>query len=407
MKLLWLYLLAFLVLPIIGEVSLYITGMSITAGIVDLNLIIANIIFVFTVIIVTWLISNIGLKISRQVGYYDYQYTNFIFKKIIILLLFIAIFIFTISGYSILFGGAERGDIRVSLGFLGPFYTVFLNFIPVLLVVYASMLYAYSNYRYKLKKKIIFIFILLISIGIFSGYKAVALSLMIPGFVMLYFYNFKIKHFFIFIFFAFSILTVFTALVRDIPLEMAFPFLVYRMTTMTAYGTIGVWNEFNNIISFNDFLINLVSIFGNKLSSFILGISQHDVIFLKTSLSRLITYLVYPNTEGALSGTVNVTVTNFGHAIYLLGKSLYVYYALFMGVIIGFTIRYMKIYMGKKLPLKLSIVSVFFFSAIIPSVNSGGIFTLFSLPILVNLIITYFIGRYLIQGRKVKYAILK
>ena len=399
MRLLWLYLGAFLFLPIIGESVLYLTGLKISAGRVTIDLILNNIIFVVIMIMVALFISNYKVISHQKKEYFSYAYTNKIIVKIIILLFFISLFIFIVSGYNFLFLSEARGDIRVSLGIIGPFYTVFLNYIPVLLVTYASVLYTYTDKKRKLYKKLIIIFLLIVLIGIFSGYKAVAISLMIPGFVVLYFNNFNLKRLFIFILFSLIVLTLFTALVRDMPVIQSFSFLIYRLTTMTAYGTIGAWNEFNDIISLNDLLINSASLLGNKLASYVLAISQHDVEFLKTSLSRLVTYLVYPNTKGALSGTVNITVTNFGDAIYLFGKKLYIFYALFMGLIIGLTIRCFKIYMQKKLPLKTSMMAVYFFSVIIPSINSGGIFTLFSLVVIVNLIITYTIGRYIIQKK--------
>ncbi len=399
MKLLWLYLGAFLFLPIIGEFVLYFTGLKISAGRVTFDLILNNIIFVVIIIMLILFISNYKVISHQKKEDFYYAYTNKIILKIIILLFFILLFIFIVSGYDFLFLSEARGDIRVKLGLIGPFYTVFLNYIPVLLVIYASVLYTYTDKKRKVYKKLIIIFLLIILIGIFSGYKAVALSLMIPGFVVLYFNNFNLKRLFIFILFSLILLTLFTALVRDMPVIESFSFLIYRLTTMTAYGTIGVWNEFNDIISLNDLLINSASLLGNKLASYVLAISEHDVEFLKTSLSRLITYLVYPDTEGALSGTVNVTVTNFGDAVYLLGKKLYIFYALLIGLIIGLTIRYFKIYMQKKLPLKTSMMGVYLFSVIIPSINSGGIFKLFSLVVIINLIITYTIGRYIIQKK--------
>jgi oligosaccharide repeat unit polymerase len=406
MRLLWLYLGAFLLLPIIGEFVIYLTGLEISAGRVTFDLILNNIIFVIVLIVTVLFISNykIGRHYIKKV--YAYKDTNKIIVKIIILLFFIVLFIFIVSGYKFLFLSEARGDIRISLGFIGPFYTLFLNYIPVLLVTYATILYTYSDKKSKLYKKIIIVFLLLILIGIFSGYKAVAISLMIPGFVVLYFNNFNIKRMFILILFSLILLILFTALVRKMPIIESFSFLIYRLTTMTAYGTVGVWNEFNHAISLNDLLINSASLLGNKMASYILAISQHDIEFLKTSLSRLVTYLVYPDTEGALNGTVNVTVTNFGDAIYLFGKKLYIFYALFVGFIIGITIRYFKIYMQKQLPLKTSMMSVYFFSVIIPSINSGGIFGLFSLVVIINLIITYIIGRYIIQ-KKITFTIKK
>jgi hypothetical protein len=403
MNLLYLYLGTFLILPIIGEIVIYMRGITISAGEVELSLIINNIIFLLIIFLTTSLILNYKLKSFKINEYFKYSYSNLILKRIMFILFLITLFIFVTSGYDFLFKSIARGDTRVSLGFIGPFYTVFLNYVPILLITYASIIYVYSFNRNKLRNKLYLCFLFLLIIGIFSGYKATAISLMIPGFVILYYKSFNFKRLSFFILITLIVLTLFTSLVRDIPITNSFNFLIYRLTTMNAYGTIGAWGQFDNSISLNDFGIYSTSVFGHKLSSYILNVSEQDVLFLKTSLSRFVTYLVYPDTEGALAGTVNVTVTNFGDAIYLFGKQLYVVYALFIGMVIGITLRLFKKYMQRRLPLKLSMISVYFFSVIIPSINSSGLIGLFSLPVIVNLIITYVIGRYFIQIRRYKY----
>ena len=394
MKLLWLYLFAYLILPIIGELSIYITGIHISAGAVTYSLIINNIIFVVIIIISAYLVQNyrsINISLIRDI--YSYRDVNRIFKSTIILLLLCSFIIFTLGGYKILLDLANRGEIRISLGVFGPLYTFALSYLPVVLIIYSSVVYIHSSKKVqkKLKKKLILIYVFAVILGIFSGYKSVALELMIPGFVVLFVNNFNIFKMLMFIFFSFIILTIFTAFVRHEDVVSSFYFLIYRMTTMTAYGTIGVWNQFPHGVSLTDVFINFTGMLGQKLSSFLLGLSPHDPEFLKTDLSRLITYIVYPNTEGALSGTVNVTVTNFGHAIYIFGRTLYIFYAFIVGLIIGLVIRAYKKYIVKGYPLKASLTGLYFFAVIIPSINSGGLFKLFSLPVFIYFLLSYIV----------------
>lgn len=392
MKLLWLYLFAYLILPIVGELSIYTTGLHISAGIVTLNLIIHNIIFVTIIILVAYLIQNYkSVKISAISIIFDYNYANKVFKSSIKLLLLFSFIIFILGGYKILLGLANRGEIRISLGIFGPLYTLVLSYLPVVIIIYCSVIYIHLSKKTqkKLKKKLILIYSFAIILGILSGYKAVAVSLMIPGFTALYINNFNIVKIFIFMFLGIIILTLFTAFVRHEDIIDSFYFLIYRMTTMSAYGAIGVWNVFPHGVSVSDGFMNFIGMLGQKLSSLILGMSPHNPEFLKTDLSRLITYKVYPNINGALSGSVNVTVTNFGHAIYLLGRTLYIFYALIVGLIIGLVIRAYKKYIVKGYPLKASLVGLYFFAVIIPSINSGGLFKLFSLPVLVYFLLAY------------------
>ena len=168
---------------------------------------------------------------------------------------------------------------------------------------------------------------------------------------------------------------------------------------MTAYGTIGVWNHFPDAASFSDILINYIGIFGAKISSMLLGIPQDDPEFLKTNLSRLITYMVYPATREALDNSVNVTVTNFGHALYLFGRNFYFIYAIIMGTVIGLLLRQFKKYVLEGYPFSASLIGLYIFAVVIPSINSGGVFQLISIPVLIYLLFTYFIVKYLIQGK--------
>lgn len=394
MKLLWLYLLAYLILPIIGEINLFVNNTSISAGIVTFDLIFHNVVFVIIILVVAYLIQSYkNVKISGTDIIFDYNYANKVFKNSIKLLFIFSLIIFILGGYKILFGLANRGEIRISLGIFGPLYTLVLSYLPVVVIIYSSVVYIHLNkkIRKKLKKKLIVIYSFAIVLGVLSGYKAVAVTLMIPGFTVLYVNNFNIYKLLILIFLGFIILIFFTAYVRHENIIKSFYFLIYRMTTMTAYGAIGVWNLFPHGVSITDILTNFLGMLGQKLSSLILGISPHNPEFLKTDLSRLITYKVYPNTRGALSGVVNVTVTNFGHAIYLLGKSLCVFYALIMGLILGVIIRIYKKYILKGYPLKASLAGLYFFSVIIPSINSGGLFKLLSLPVLIYFLLAYLI----------------
>ena len=403
MKLLWLYLSAYLLLPIVGESILWITNTKIYAGSSSLSLIVDNIIFVIVLIFTAFFIYSYKRPLIMKKRFYDYNFVNTSLNKSIIVLIFIFIFIFIFSGYKFLFVGIDRGEIRSSLGALGPMFTLVLTYMPIAIIIYNSVLYIHLDLetQRRLRKKLIFIYIMLILVGIVSGYKAVAISLMVPGFIVLFFNKFNLKKMLLFGIFVISILTLFTSLVRHIGLGEAFFFLIHRLTVMTAYGTIGVWNHFPNGASLNDVFINYIGMFGTKMASFLLGISPHEPEFLKTNLSRLVTYVAYPATQRALDNSVNVTVTNFGHALYIFGRYAYHLYAVIMGVIIGAVIRQIYNSILKGNALLGSLIGTYFFAVIIPSINSGGIFMLFSIPVLVYMLLIYLFMKYIIQGELV------
>ena len=400
MKLLWLYLMAFTILPIIGEITLLELNIHISAGDSSLALILNNIIFVFIMLSSAYIIQTYKPTLICTKRNFNYNWVNRVFIRSIIVFSILLLIIFILGGYKILLENMNRGEVRSGLGIFGPIYTLALSYLPIAIIVYVSTIYIHldkKKQRY-LKKKLILIYSFTILLGILSGYKSVAVVLMIPGFTVLYLNNFTIQKLIFFSIIMSIILVLFTALVRHIGITEAFTFMIYRITTMTAYGVIGVWSHFPEPASLSDVLINFLGVFGEKISSLLLGISPHDPEFLKTNLSRLITYMVYPDAEGALTNSVNVTVTNFGHALYICGKNFYYFYAIIMGIIIGLSIRAFKKYIIKGYPLLASIVALYFFAVIIPSINSGGIFMLFSIPILVYFILSYFILKYIIQG---------
>lgn len=389
MKLLWLYLGAFLCLPIFGELGIYSFGITIEPGTVDIQLIISNIIFILIFMMSAYFTLVFRSKHIVTNHYNCYSYTNNIMNNSILLLVLINIFVFIFSGYDFLFNHIQRGQIRIHLGVVGPIYTVLISYVPVAIVIYISIIYKNTIKKEKLRRKIIFIYGLIFLLGVFTGYKSTSLTLLIPGIIVLYLNDFNIKKMLIFIILSFFILALLTSLVRDMPVDKAFYFVLYRLTTMTAYGTVGVWNEFNSHVSINDFMIYISHILGNKLSSSVLNLPTDSVEFLKSQLSRLVTYLVYPNTQGALNDSVNVTVTNFGDSIYLLGKKLFIFYALIVGILTGYIIRNFKRNIIQNHPLKASLFGAYFFSAILPSINSAGLTILISLVTFTNIIIVY------------------
>ena len=398
-------MLAYLVLPIIGEYVIWFTGVGVSAGVVTSELIVHNSIFVFVLVITAYFVQKYKNPKGEIIELYGYAYAKRVFNQAIVLFIFLSFIIFVLGGYKILLGLADRGEVRVSMGIFGPLHALSLSYLPVVIMVFVSVIYIHLSKvnKQRLRKKLIIIYSFAIVLGVLSGYKSVAVVILIPGFVILFYDSFGVRRFLLFAMLGIVVLTLFTSLVRGVSVSEGFTFMAYRTTTMSAYGTIGVWNEFQNGVSLHDGFINFVGMLGKKTASIVLGLSPNEPEFLKTNLSRLITYTVYPDKDRALAGTVNVTVTNFGHAIYLLGYRLYVIYAFTMGIIIGLVMRALKKYILKGYALKASLVGLYFFSVIIPSINSGGIFQLISFPVLIYFISAYIVVRYILKRRK--YAI--
>lgn len=397
------YFLAFLMFPIIGEYLAYINGIYLSkAGYSSIKLIIYHSVFSAIVLSIAFVVSNHKVAINSDYIEYSLVEINKIFNKAIILLAAMSIVLFFISGYKIIFGLADRGEIRVGLGILGPLHTMILGYFPVSIFVFTSVLYLNSSIKIKkvLKKKLIIILIFPFILGILSGYKAVAVSMLVPALMILYFNNFNIFRIFIFTIFSVVVLTIATSFVMNCTIERAFEFMIHRATIMSAYGTIGFWNTLGNVDTpLSDILINFMGSLGSGISSMLLGMETNNPEFLKTNLSRYVTYLVYPLKDRALAGSVNVTVTSFAHSIFVFGKVFFVFYAAIQGFVIGFIIRGIKISTLRNFPLKTALFSVYFFYVIIPMLNSGEIYMLFSLPVIVYMFVTYFFIKYLLSAK--------
>ncbi len=401
MKLIWLYFLAFLLLPIVGEIFVYTAHINISAGNVSVPLIVNNLIFALIMIGTTFFVSNYKFSNRYVPVVFDYGFSKKILIKIVFVYLLIDVIAFALSGYRFLIQHYERGYIRTHLGIFGPLFTLLLGYFSFFLVIYGAVVYKYTMKKDFLIRFLMFtVFVLSVILGLFSGYKAVALSIIIAGVSFVYFNGFSVWKTVLFVVFSFLILIFFTSLVRGENFYNSFYFVLYRMTVMSAYGSVGVWNQFHSPVDFDGFMHLVAGMFGNKAASVILGESQHSVDFLKTSLSRYVTYLVYPNTQGALNGSVNVTVSAFGHAVYLFGKYLYFLYALLMGVLIGVVFRKLKEYFYKGLPFKTSFIAVFFFSVIIPSLNSSGLFGIINIYVIIYLLAVYLIS--IVMFKKIK-----
>lgn len=401
MKLLWIYLLAFLLLPAIGEIIVYSNDIILgEVGTVSIELILYHLIFVFIVIIATYFTSQYKRDSIIIKDEYSQKELENIFFKSIVLMFILTIVLFLMSGYKIIYGLEDRGEIRVNLGVLGPIHTMILSYWPVSILTYTSVLYYHSSKEIQgiLRKRLILLYLFPFFIGFLSGYKAVSISLLVPGLVILYLKSFNFFKLLIFSLITIFILTLFTVFVMDYSIYESFNFIIHRATVMSAYGTIGFWNTLGNIsASSSDLFADFMGSFGETIANSLLGFELHSKESLKINLSNLVTYLVYPATDRALAGSVNVTVTAFAHSIYIMGKELFVFYALIMGTIIGLTIKNIKKCITLNMPIKTSLYSLYFFYSIIPALNSGSIYMLFNLPMFVYLTITYFFIVYFIK----------
>lgn len=388
MQILFLIIAAYLLLPIVGQIYLYISGDYIAAGDVTIEFITKNIIFSSIVFIIMFLWI---LFFKRDGwGFLPKYNDRRSMLRISIIMTLLSIVVFAFSGYDYLIKGSNRGEIRVSFGAFGFFYKwITLYAIPALMFL-MTVIYV-SNKKEKFKIFVYYISLLGALSAIFTGYKYVIVFTFIPVFFV-FFYNKNIFKAALYIApLVLVLLTITTKMVMSFDTySQSFSFLLHRMTVMSAYGTVGVYNYFPNGADFNDAIKLSYGMFGNNINELLFGIDSKTVDVLDVNLARKITYMVYPAWETAISGTSNLTITNFGDAIYLLGD-LYFLYAIFAGFYVIFLFKNLMKNIEDGNIFFSSIILAYLLGVVLSWFNSTTIFVLFSFPTLIYLIMTYFL----------------
>ena len=297
--------------------------------------------------------------------------------------------------------GVNTGDIRSNLGGFGILTTWNVQFLTPALLTLNYLSYNSTNKNYHIKSIYYINWILSIFIAIFTGYKSAIAMMVLPTLTIILLGKSIPWKFFIYIPLLLFVITLSTSMIKGLNLNDAYLFALHRSTVMTAFGTIGVWNVYPEGAPLNKSIMLTFGLFGNNIASALTGLHENSIDFLDTNLSRLITYKVYPNASGALNNTVNVTVTNFGEAFYMLGK-YYIIYAIFAGIISGVIIKNFK----RKILIgnynQAICYLIYFLLVILPWFNSGNIFKLISLPTIIWMICTFTVIHIILHNKPFK-----
>ncbi|MDP0459931.1 hypothetical protein Q7Y60_00820 [Glaesserella parasuis] len=386
MSLLLLIIGAYLYLPVIGEFYLWYTDNKIPAGNVTLELFFHNLIYSSITYVIVLVYYSYTRKFYNKIGFSENIRDGVTLRKILILMTIFFSFVFYFAGYDYFFRGINRGEIRVGLGIMGFLYTWLFVYAVPLLLYFATIIY-FSNKKIS-KLTLGYIYIIACASAISTGYKYTIIYSFIPVLLILTFNKNIVKILLLISPITLIVLTTTTKMVMGYDYETAFGFLMHRITVMTAFGSIGVWNHYPDGADFSESIHLLYSLFGGHLNSILFEIDFNSLDALNTNLSRKITYMVYPAWENALSGVTNVTVTNFGEAIYLFG-SFYWIYALACGLILGAGIHFIMKNLHKGNRIKSGMWLIYFIAVFLSWLNSTTIFSLISIPVLIYLLMSY------------------
>ena len=319
------------------------------------------------------------------------KYKRILFKSFLILIgvLFVNLFVF--KNYHILLGDIGRGEFRTTLHF-GFIYNFFSYYLPGGILALNS--YLYTKVRCA-KYRLFLLFVLAMLLGFLTGFKSTAVFIALMGLAGLS-PILKFKNLIIFagIFIVLMAISAYKFM-HFTNFWDTFNYLLRRATAIAVDGTVGVYNYFPNGGE-NSYMILLYNL-GNKLASLITGYPKNSIEFLQIDLGRHIGYLTYPSevAKEAITGAFNLTITNFGEAIYLLGKKFFWVYTLIVSIYIG-----VMIYLYKYADLFLKIVLIVYFITAL-DVGGGRITNIFAFTTFIYLLTLYFILKLIFYRVKV------
>src|SRR5690606_36561431 len=135
--------LAYLVLPIIGEIFIYTTGINLYAGSVDIKLITYNTIHASIILLFAYKATIIN---NFQINIVPHKPNRIIVRCAIVASIGFAI-IFMTSGYKYFILGMSSGDIRISLGIIGIISTWLIRFLLPAVLALSTLTFIQSAKR--------------------------------------------------------------------------------------------------------------------------------------------------------------------------------------------------------------------------------------------------------------------
>ena len=285
-----------------------------------------------------------------------------------------------IAGRHTVSGSMDRGEVRASLGAIGPFYNFTVKYLLALLAflaVYNLILSKNNRVQNYLTLSLVVLSALM------TGYKATLIMVMLPSSCLLWPLS-SLKQKLLLLLSAFSAMVFSNMFFSEISLDEARQYIIVRATTVAAYGLAGSWDF---ALTYQASVINqfIFSFFGNNISQLIFDAFN---INFSGAVNKLITIAYYPNVERAEEGSVNLTLTLFGELSVLFGRLWFLMVILFgAGFVRVFSITLKKFFSGR---FNLGILALIFITFnLLPALNSGGIFGIVSLPTAINLVVVY------------------
>lgn len=314
-----------------------------------------------------------------------------VFVRGALMMIISAALVFALGGYKIMFGGMHKGEVRTSLGGIGFLYAWLLRYLCPSLITYLSLLYKASPDRKANTRIFILCFILAVFAGLMTGTKFATVMLLLPamsvligarGFAKLVSAGFA----------GAALIVVASMMHEGRSFKEAVTYSGARATVIAAYGARSCWAGFaEHPAGLEGFADSATLLGGNKIASASTGIPEQDIRFLKFNPARYITYLYYPTTDEAVDGTTNLTLTNFGEAVYYSGKHWFWVWSLASALILGMALNWYTYFYFKGRYLAAALVLTYYFTCLIYWLSSGDWVALLGLPTIVGYVLLRFV----------------
>lgn len=295
--------------------------------------------------------------------------TELLFSLILRYSIIFSIIVFFLYGRAI-FSGVYRGDVRTSVGAFGWLVTFISRYaIPGMMSFATVIYYFYSDKKTQgnLRLKFYFLLGLGVIVGLMLGGKSSVVTMMFPALIQ---YSQKLtikKSVIIGILGALSIIFIGEKQMGHTFSE-AVSYNIYRSTDLAGFGTACVWDKYPN--GCPTAYLTIYNTFGENIASRITGIDRHSREFLQFNVARDVTYDYYMDSEAAISGSGNLTVTSFGEGVYWFGHA----YFFILSFIAGFlTYKLIILLFKSRCSNKLrynTMVTIYFTSVYISWLNS-------------------------------------
>ncbi len=291
-----------------------------------------------------------------------------------------------LAGIPMLFDSMNRGDVRISLGILGPFYTFVIDFMLPASTCCNYFLYCYLGRRNIVRT--LLIYAMIFASAFLTGYKSSVIMIFLPLVACLWPVTSFVKKLGIAVLAIASILGSHILVENfDGTLVESAEYNLARSTSVAAYGLLGAW-EMSRTENLELMPLIANSLFGSHIAPVVISLLGGSHGQMSGDAAKLVTYEYYPDQDAAEAGSVNLTLTLFGELV-LLFHWLWIIWLIVFIMVVKWALKLLKskFYLGNVRIGVLTLVFIVF--VILPIVASSGILTLIAMPTFVYLVSTY------------------